>query len=446
MLPWTIDEIAALTGGKVKGRGDLWVQRVVLDSRQARPGDLFVAVRGKRTDGHRFLAQVAAKGALALVQKNPQGAKKPRGWVQVADTPQALLTLGRAHRLSWGGVVVAITGSVGKTTVKDMTAHLLSGWLRSAATLGNQNNQFGLPLTLLSLREEHDTAVVEVGINQPGEMEKLADAVRPDIVVLTGIGHAHIGFFKNQRQILREKLKLADFLPKGGVLVLPVSLKDSKKNRKIRTFGLSQGWIHAEDVRVEARRTKFFASLGTQRAPVSLNVPGLHNVENALAALAVGRSFGFPWKDLAKRLSLFRPKTPKRLQFIGRRGVLFVNDAYNASPESLRAALEVFRSLQVSGRKIAVLADMLELGRQSAVWHRRAFTWVRREAFQEVLLVGKFFPTAYRQTVGAVPFRVHCFSKTEDAARHLARSLEGGDAVLLKGSRAFKLERVMEVW
>lgn len=444
MLPWNLREVAALVGGRpAKGDGGLRVTGVCHDTRAVKKGDLFVAIRGARLDGHGFLRQAARKGARAAVVSRDVPAGLPQ--IRVADTTYALGQLGMAQRLQWNGKVVAVTGSVGKTTVKDMTAHLLSGGRRVLKTKGNLNNQWGLPLTLLQLTQRHGAAVVEVGINHPGEMQRLSEIARPDIAIVTAIGEAHLGFFKDRRQLAEEKKKIAAHLRAGGIRIVNADdalLKTAEKDAV--TFGLRRGRVRARDLRPDGWGTRFVLEAGGERASTRLSLPGVHNVRNSLAAVAAGLALGVPLKALARRLESFVSQAPMRMEIKDVKGIRVVNDAYNASPTSMEAALETFRSLEVPRRKIAVLGDMLEMGDFSRDAHRRIVRRAAEGPWDLLVLVGNRMKQAAGELPGALREKTRCFADAAEAAPFLRETAQRGDAVLLKASRGMGLEKVLE--
>ena len=447
MLPWTLEEVAALTGGRlVNGKRETRIKGVVHDTRNVKKGDLFVAIVGERLDGHRFLKKAVAKGAKAvMVSKLISGIKIPL--IKVEDTTQALGDLGKAQRLQWGGLVVAVTGSVGKTTVKDMTAHLVSGLFRTLKTQGNLNNQFGLPLTLLRLTEKEEVAVVEIGINHPGEMEILSDIVRPDVVVVTAIGEAHLGFFKGKAQLAQEKMKIAAGLREGGIRIFNGDDRFLKaRGGNIVSYGLKQGQVKARNLKTTPRGTQFTLENKGQKANTALQMLGIHNVQNALAAVAAGLVLGMPLKTLADRLKSFKPQARMRMETKKIKGVLFVNDAYNASPTSMEAALETFKSLKAKGRKAAVLGDMLEMGSYAKEAHRRMVRLALSMPMEDLILVGKNMKEAGTALLGKNSLKARMFDRAEEAGAYLKGWVRRGDAVLLKASRGIKLERILEAF
>ena len=445
MLPWTLKEIAALTGGRVvKGNGEAVVKGVAHDTRQVKRGDLFAAIMGSRLDGHRFLREAGKRGAAAaLVSRKVPGTSLAQ--ILVGDTTRALGELGRAQRLQWNGPVVAVTGSVGKTTVKDMMAHLLGAKYRTLKTEGNLNNQWGLPLTLLRLTPAHEAAVVELGINHPGEMEWLSEVARPDVAVVTAIGEAHLGFFRNRKHLAEEKMKAASGLRRGGVKLLNADdalLKERGAN--VMTFGLKLGQVKAKNLRPDGLGTEFLLESAGARVSTRLEMMGTHNVLNSLAAVSGGLTMGISLKALADRLRSFVPQAPMRMEIRNMRGVLFINDAYNASPTSMEAAIVTFEELKGSLRKIAVLGDMLELGSFSEATHQRIVRRVLESPLDGVVLVGDRMKKAFEKLSYPGQGRVRCFTGAAEAGAYLRRWVEKGDAVLLKASRGMELEKVLK--
>jgi UDP-N-acetylmuramoyl-tripeptide--D-alanyl-D-alanine ligase len=414
------------------------------DTRQVAKGDLFVAIVGVRLDGHRFLKEAARKGAkAALVSRLIKGAALPQ--ILVKDTTKALGELGRAQRLQWNGQVVAVTGSVGKTTVKDMAAHLLGASYRVLKTEGNLNNQYGLPLTLLKLKPAHEVAVVELGINHPGEMEWLSEIARPDVAIVTAIGEAHLGFFKGRRQLAAEKMKVASALMAGGIKILngeDTYLPERGKN--VMTFGLKLGQVRGTELEPQGLGTTFTLEAQGATATTHLNLIGNHNVVNALAAVSAGLTLGVPLKKLAARLRSFVPQARMRMEIRNLKGVLYINDAYNASPTSMEAALVTFEALKGPARKWAVLGDMLELGSFSKETHSRLVRRAAEAPLSGVILVGERMKEAHRGLSEEEKTKVWAFSSLSGAKLFLKSRMVAGDAVLLKASRGMRLEKMLE--
>lgn len=443
MLPWTLREAAALVNGRLTGGGDVIATGVSHDSRNVKRGDLFVAIKGYRLDGHRFVGKAAKKGAKGVVVSRLLPVALPQ--IKVRDTTLALGQMGRAQRLQWEGPVVAVTGSVGKTTVKDMTAHLLSGTYRVLKAQGNLNNQWGLPLTLLGLTRKHEAAVVELGINHPGEMERLSEIARPDVTIVTAVGEAHLGFFKSRRHLAEEKKKIAAGLREGGIKILnadDIMLKTSDKD--VMTFGLNLGSVRATHLEPQGLGTRFVLEADGEKAATNLQMPGVFNVSNSAAAVAAGLALGIPLKALAKRLRSFIPQAWMRMEIKNLRGILFINDAYNASPTSMQAALETFRAIKGPNRKIAVLGDMLEMGEFSEESHLRIARMAAEGPFASVILVGGRMVQAARELPGRMSETVKSFRRVSEAGRFLKSRAQKGDAILLKASRGIRLEKILE--
>jgi UDP-N-acetylmuramoyl-tripeptide--D-alanyl-D-alanine ligase len=447
MLPWTLRETAALVNGKIlSGNPEMEITGVCHDTRDVEKGFLFTAIQGARLDGHRFLKKARERGAgAALVSRKVSGVSLPQ--ILVPDTTKALGELGRAQRLQWGGPVVAVTGSVGKTTVKDMTAHLLGVKFKTLKTQGNLNNQFGLPLTLLKLTAAHEAAVVELGINHPGEMEWLSEIARPDTAVVTAIGEAHLGFFKGKKQLAEEKLKITSRLREKGAVVTNAEdayLKKEFKNKL--TFGMNHGDVRARSLRQLGLKTQFTLWAEGRAFRTFLKMPGEHNIQNALAAAAAAMTLGVSAKECADRLKSFEMRAPMRMEMKKLNGILFINDAYNASPTSMAAALSAFSRVPAKGQKIAVLGDMLELGDFALAAHAKILRLALALDLNGLVLVGEEMGQALDATAVRKDFRIWHFSSAPLAGKFLRRKLQKGDAVLLKGSRGMALEKVLEVF
>jgi UDP-N-acetylmuramoyl-tripeptide--D-alanyl-D-alanine ligase len=319
--------------------------------------------------------------------------------------------------------------------------------VRTLKTQGNLNNQFGLPLTLLRLTQKDEVAVVEIGINHPGEMEMLSDIARPDVAMVTAIGEAHLGFFKGKAELAREKMKIAHSLREGGIRILNGDDRFLKaKGEGIVSYGLKTGQVKAKNLRSTAHGTSFTLKNKGKKAGTELRMLGLHNVQNALAAVAAGLVLGMPLKILAGRLKSFKPQARMRMETKKVKGVLFVNDAYNASPTSMEAALETFKALKGKGRKAAVLGDMLEMGAYAKEAHRRIVKLALSMPIEDLILVGKNMKEAGTALLGKDPLKARMFDKAEEAAVYLKGWVRQGDRVLLKASRGIRLEKILEAF
>ncbi len=438
-----LSEIAAACGGRLTGGGeDSVITAFATDSRECKPGIMFVPIHGERVDGHSYIGRAFENGAAASFADHPVEAAGPL--LLVDDCRQALQKTAAWYRRRFTLPIVGITGSVGKTTMKEMAAQALSARYTVHKTAGNQNSQVGVPITVCGLKKEHTAAVIEMGVSMPGEMARIAGVVKPTCAVITNIGVSHIEFMKTRANILREKAHIADYLQEDGILfvngdddLLP-GLKNTCGHRVV-TFGLSPfcDW-QATGLR-EADKGTFFTCEGLgERISVFVPAAGEHNVRNALAAMAVARSLGVPAEDAARAIGAY--KTPAmRQQIEDLNGVTLIDDSYNASPDSMRSALDVLASRQTAGKKIAVLADMLELGEYSDEGHVQVGRWAREKGVDELLAVG---PLAKGIAAGYGE-RARWFATNGEAAACLKELLSPGDALLVKGSRSMHTEEII---
>jgi UDP-N-acetylmuramoyl-tripeptide--D-alanyl-D-alanine ligase len=461
MLNWTMREAAALMSASLLGDGEVPVTGLSIDTRTIRRGDLYVAIRGQRLDGHEFVAEALRKGASGVVADH-RVSMSGKPLAIVADTTLALGALGRSRRQEWNGPLVAVTGSVGKTTVKDILAHLLRS-KKVLATRGNLNNGYGLPLTLSGLDHSHRCAVVELGINHSGEMAVLADIARPDVAVVTNVGDAHGGHFKGKAQVAFEKLVLLGSLHKNGCAVLNHDdpfLRKATFRGPVLWFGLQGGDVTARDIRLGTDRTFFTLVAGHFRIPTWVPLLGAHHVANALAAMSAALVMGVSWETSTELLKSFKSVSPMRMEVKRLRGVTIINDAYNASPDSMRAALETYAFLPCRGRKVAVLGDMRELGRLAPQAHQKVLEQALLSGVDGLVLVGRDMPSAWSRLFGFVPdletgvevvrtsdgsgITVRTSVEASEAGKFLKKFLKPGDMVLLKASRGLELEKALE--
>jgi UDP-N-acetylmuramoyl-tripeptide--D-alanyl-D-alanine ligase len=459
-LPLSASDVANATRGRV-ARGDpaTAVGRVSIDSRSLEPGDFFVAIAGETFDGHRFVSDATRRGAIgAMVHQAPvspeAGTATPALVIQVDDTTRALQDLARDVRRRSGAIVVAITGSAGKTTTKEVVAEFLSARFPVFRNKGNLNNHIGLPLSLLQLRSRPQIAVVELGMNHPGEIRTLVGIAEPEVRVWTNVGDAHLGFFDSADAIADAK---AEILENGAAShVLVVNANDSRVMERARRFAgtvVTFGIDVDADVRgssVIHRGVDGMEALVTaagQEARLRTPLLGLGNLSNVLAAIAVGLHFEIPLDDMVARAATLMPAYHRGevLRLPG--GVTLIDDSYNSSPAALGRALETMATATGSARKVGVLGEMLELGEFSEQLHREAG---RRAAEAGLdLLIGVGGSVAAAMTAEAVragmPERcVWHVSSKEQAADLALRHVRAGDLVLVKGSRGIGTDLVVE--
>jgi UDP-N-acetylmuramoyl-tripeptide--D-alanyl-D-alanine ligase len=447
------------TGGEIlRGSPDADFTGVSIDSRSVCAGELFVAIAGPRHDGHdHVVAALGAGAAGCLIERGralPDGFEPGRVALAAADTTRALGDLAAGHRSRFAGPVVAVTGSNGKTSTKEMCAAILEAGAPCLRTQGNLNNQYGLPLTLLRRGDEHAAVVVEIGTNHPGEIARLAEIARPTVGVLTNVGTAHIEFLGSREGIAREKGDLLAALPADGVAVLnaddPLVLSQAARTRaRVVRFGTSRG----ADVRADQvawRDGGFELRLATPGGGVPVRVAGLGEatVLNALAASAAALAAGASLAHVAQGLAAYRP-VHGRLEPVALPGdVLVIDDTYNANPQSLEVALKELATgaACARGRHVAVLGDMGELGPEAPAAHRAAGSLAAALGVDHLYAVGEraALMADGARAAGLAPDRIHAYADWEPAADALARGLRPGDRVLVKGSRSMRMERIVE--
>ena len=449
---WTLAEVAAYAEGRLRGDpGDgrrFRYGQVNTDTRTLAPGDFFIALRGETHDGHGHLAAAAAGGAIGALVDRPDG-RLSLPQVVVDDTLLGLQRWAAAQRRRCGSVsILGLTGSSGKTTAKDLLAHLLAGDGPVWATPGNLNNHVGVPLTLLGLDAAYRYGVVEMGMNHPGEIARLADLTRPDAALITDVGTAHIGFLGSREAILAAKLEILGGLAPGAPLVLPHDpwvlerLPRAVERQRLITFGLDPAadWHPVGPVESSLQVTRFAP---TRTGPTEIPLLGRGALLSTLAALAAADAVGVDPAALAPRLAR-APHRPLRMEARKLGEIDWVLDCYNASPESTLLALAFLREVPHPGRRILVLGALGELGEHSGVIHQDLGR--RAGAFPVVLFVGedaRAALTANRASALSSEI-VDWVPDAEAAAEWLRVRLRPGDLVLLKGSRRMALERVVE--
>jgi UDP-N-acetylmuramoyl-tripeptide--D-alanyl-D-alanine ligase len=444
----------ACAGEQLSGAPEARVHRVCTDSRQVKAGDLFFALRGERLDGHEFLREAAGRGAGGVVvERGRLPAKRGNcAIIAVADTRKALGLLAARYRKDFALPVVAVGGSNGKTTTKELVASVLRQKHSTLWSEASFNNDIGVPLTLLRLAKSHQAGVLEAGTNHPGELAPLLKMIRPTHGIITCIGREHLEFFDDLAGVAREEGRLAELIPADGKLFVngddEWSIRAAERTRAqiVRVgFGASNHW-RAGAVRLDMRGTRFHVT-GIQAefsGEYHIRLLGRHQVVNALFAIAVGAALGLDRAAIARGLAECR--APKmRLELSEFRGVRLLDDAYNANADSVFAALQTLQALPCKGRRVAVLGDMAELGGYSEAAHDEVGRQAAELGVGQLFAVGKMAPVMARAARGAGLNRVFEFAEVETAAAALKSFLKSGDLVLLKASRATRLERVAEL-
>jgi UDP-N-acetylmuramoyl-tripeptide--D-alanyl-D-alanine ligase len=429
-----------------------------IDSRTLTAGDLFFAIRGPRFDGHDFIGQALGRGAVGAVVGRAFYARSPEelrpALIAVADTTRALQQLAIAVRRKWGGRLVAITGSTGKSTTKEMTAAILAERYSVLKSAGNLNNHYGLPLTLLGLAPTHEVAVTELAMSGAGEIALLTRMAQPQVGVVTNVAPVHLQFFDSVEAIARAKRELFENMPEGSTAVL--NLDDERVrgfaegfSGRVVTYGFDPGAdLKVVGVRPEGNQGSRFQVRGVSLdAEFRLPLPGRHNIQNALAAIATASLFEVLAAEAQAALAQFRP-LPQRGEILTLpRGIVLINDCYNSNPLAMETMLETLAAWPGAQRRIVVAGEMLELGPTSPDLHRRVGRKCAECHVDRLLAVqgdARFFLEGAREAGLAEP---HCqfFSTAEEAVESCRKMLEPGDVVLVKGSRAVHLEKVTEL-
>ena len=452
MKELTLKQIADWCGGKVSARFEhLRVSRMQSDSRKVRSGDLFVALKGAKADGHDFAETAINHGAVAALVSRPISEKLPS--IEVEDTLRAYGEIAAGYRKLTGVKVVGITGSVGKTTTKEMTASILEAVYHTAKTEGNHNNNLGLPMTIMDMPENTEVAVLEMGMNHSGEMEYLSSIARPDLAIITNIGTMHIEHLGTREGILQAKLEIMRGMPDDGAGVfngdepLLWNIRAIGKHKKYY-YGIENHAcdITATDIVELDDGVRFVVHGFGQQFELFVLMLGRHAVYNALAATTVGLLLGVKPEQIQARFSSFH-NTGMRQKIYVKNGVTIIEDCYNAGPESTEAALDVLAGIKTDGRRIAVLGDMLELGNRSAAEHYR----IGRLAVGKADLLLTYGEHSVRTLTGAItggmnPKNTDHFDTHEDMAHMLKMRVSEGDVVLFKGSRGMRMEKVLQLF
>lgn len=447
--------IAGACAGKQSGGSpDLQVSGVCTDSRRPQAGELFVALRGERCDGHNFLHDAIANGATAvMVERKKIPAKLPKcAVITVSNTRKALGRLAASYRKDFSLPIFVVGGSNGKTTTKDLIASVLRRKLATLWSNASFNNDIGVPLTLLRLEKSHQVAVMEAGTNHPGELAPLVKMIRPEHGVITNIGREHLEFFGDMAGVVEEEGWLAELLPAEGKLFLdgdnqwtPPIIRRTRATVVRVGLADSNDWRagnirlnnHSISFRVEAPEEKFS---GEYR----VNLLGRHQAVNALFAIAIGAESGLSREEIQHGLAECKPPD-MRLQLWECNGVRVLDDAYNANADSTLAALQTLRDLPCNGRRVAVLGDMAELGAHSQAAHAEMGRCTAELGIAQLFAVGKMASVMARAAREAGLNRVFEFTDVESAGAAVKKFVKTGDTLLLKASRATQLERISKI-
>jgi UDP-N-acetylmuramoyl-tripeptide--D-alanyl-D-alanine ligase len=423
---------------------DFYINGVSTDTRTIEKGNLFIPIIGEKMDGHDYIDNAIKGGAAAVLTSKDMEITVP--YIKVSDTLKALIDLSAYYRSLFSPLVVGVTGSVGKTSTKEMIYAALSGSKKTIKTMGNRNNEIGLPHTLFSISETTEAAVIEMGMVNRGEIDVLTRATRPSVAVITNIGVSHIENLKTRENILLAKMEIENGLSDDGVLVLCadndllLSVKGKTRHKTIYYGIKEKADIYAQDIKYGECETTFTICDGGNRYDAKIPTVGEHNVLNSLAAFAVCKSFGLDLSLSVKALENYE-SSGSRQKIYKAAGITIIEDCYNASPDSMKAALWVLRN-NPAKRKIAVLGDMLELGDISEESHRL----VGKLSAESADIIFAFGPLSkdLAESAKEKGAKVYHFTDKEELTKCLLETVNFGDAVLFKGSRAMRMEEIIE--
>jgi UDP-N-acetylmuramoyl-tripeptide--D-alanyl-D-alanine ligase len=458
--------IKAVSGKIIQGDQDCLINRISIDSRTLIPGDLFFAIIGPNFDGHNFIIEAFRKGAVGVIVREGTNTllqneqiDKNKVIIEVKDTLSALQDWSKHYKDKFKTFNICVTGSNGKTTTKEIIAHILSQEFPLFKTSGNYNNEIGIPLTLLQLNKSHKLLVAEMGMRGLGEIKTLANFIPPDLAVITNIGEAHIGLLGSKDNIFKAKSELLQSLDKDGIAILnrddPYFLKmlEIVKGKKVYTFGIeNKSDIMARNIRIVSDKGMRF-TLEVQNGKsreIYFPLLGRHNIYNALAAAAAAFALEIELDLIERCLSSFKP-LDLHMQFSNfYNSIKIINDSYNASPLSVKSALETLAEVAQKNRKIAILGDMLELGEKADFYHKEIGKEVAKLSIDTLITVGqggKIIAQSSKEE-GMAEEKIFSFEKNEkkNLAKKLLSLTKPGDFILLKGSREMKMEDILEFW
>jgi UDP-N-acetylmuramoyl-tripeptide--D-alanyl-D-alanine ligase len=451
MATFTLREVLLATGGQLRLSGSAAkFAGVSTDTRALRRGELFVAIRGERFDGHSFIEQARVKGAAGvLVEQAVRDRARSENWhvIEVTDTQYALGQLAQHHRRRFRIPVVGVTGSAGKTTTKEMIATILAQGRAVLKSQGNFNNEIGLPLTLFTLDDTHQAAVLEFGMRGRGQIGYLAALARPTVGVITNIGLTHLELLGSQQEIALAKAELLDEMPVAGIAVLPARdefyplLREHAKGTVLRVGDTPECEYQVSEVALGEGGCANFTLHGPDLAlPIALSAPGHHQVWNALAAAAAALAAGAKPEEVQAGLAAYQPLKGRMQAVRASGGFTVIDDTYNANPAAVRATLE-FLAQAPGGRKMAILGDMLELGPAAGEMHREIGRFAMSLGIDALLALGEL---GKEYVAGAADSRAQWFPAHASAAAAARVALGPGDVVLVKGSRGMRMELVVE--
>jgi UDP-N-acetylmuramoyl-tripeptide--D-alanyl-D-alanine ligase len=450
---FALRDILDATGGKLISapRDNIVVEGISADSRTIKKGELFVAIEGTNYNGHDFVNDASRNGAVAAVVSRAD-LRADIALIQVSDTLKALGDIATFNRKRFDTPVVAITGTSGKTTTKEMIASALAVKFRILKNRGTENNFIGLPLALVNLNCQYDISILEMGTSRKGEIENLTRIASPNTGIITNIGQGHLESFGTKECIFKEKFKLIEHLPPTGLAILNLddpmlSLAKQKKNIKCKlvSFGINNPNCDYRAGKIVANRDHISFLLNT-REPFKIRAVGRHNVYNALCAIATARSFGLDYESIRQGLNNFQTP-PMRMYLRNLNGISIIEDCYNSNPQSMQAAIQALSDFETEGKRIVFFGDMLELGKESDRLHYYIGLLLAKSKIDILVTVGKLSCETLQGAIEAGINREFTlsFSCIEEAAKGFPWDvLEPGDVVLIKGSRMMQMEKILQ--
>ena len=452
----TLARVAEMSRGRCVGGADRVVRAVTSDSRALESGSLFVALKGERLNGHEFLGDAVKRGAVGAMVAESEMRDRACGLplILVEETLAGLQRFARTYRGALKACAVAVAGSNGKTGVKEMVAAVLGVRFAVLKNPGNWNNHIGVPLSLLRLEASHQIGVFEVGTNHPGELAPLIEMIQPRVGIITTIGEEHLEFFRDLAGVAEEEGTLADLLPADGLLALNAddewtAVIARRCKARMAGFGFSAtADYRAMEVNLDFSGTRFRLRTPRGEAEIRLQLLGRHQASNAAAAAAVGEFFGLDLNEIRQGLEAVAPGKMRMERAVTRGGVRIINDAYNANPGSMSAALETVRDVSVEGRRVAILGEMRELGAAAESAHRAAGRKAAESGLDLLVVVGEGARLIVEgaRTAEHPPARIEFFQEPRLAGEFVRGETTRGDLVLVKASRGAELETALEGW
>ncbi len=449
MFELSVKDIVNITSGKLLcGDENTIVRGICTNSKEIEEGNLFVPIIGEKVDAHLFIESALEIGAATLTSMHSGVVIADKPYIQVSDTIKAMQDIGAYIRSMYHKPVVAVTGSVGKTTTRDMIATALSQCAKVYKTKKNYNSQVGVPITLSYLEEDSDMSVFELGMSDFGQMGILSDMVKPDICVITVIGVAHIEYLKTRENILQEKLSITKSMNKDGILFLNgdddmlASLK-TETGDKVVYYG-TKDWCdyRAENIRMEDNKYVYDYVHGNKRVKVVLNALGTHNVVNSLAGMAIADYMNMDLDKVAAGFDDFSGMRQKVIDISGKYTI--IDDTYNASPDSMKASINVLAEMDCTGKRIAVLGDMFELGDNSEKYHYEVGTYLADKNIDELVVIGELSQNILQGVKDAgSSIKCNTLKDNGEASLFLLSVMTPGDVVLIKGSNGMKMDQIV---